>query len=94
MRTLKFNFLFCAIAALCVMTACSNDDDNAAGGKQAYTCSVTIKTEVNDTTLINDEVYMAALKTEAGLLQNTLSGALGVWTPSVNSSSMRLTLRC
>ena len=78
MKTLKFNFLFCALTALCVMAACSDDDDNAAGGKQSYTCSVTIKTAVNDTTLINDEVYMAALKKENELLQNKLTNVLGL----------------
>ena len=78
MKTLKLHFLFCAITALCVMTACSDDDDNAAGGKQSYTCSVTIKTAVNDTTLINDEVYMAALKKENELLLNKLTNALGL----------------
>ena len=62
MKTLKFNFLFCALTALCVMAACSDDDDNAAGGKQSYTCSVTIKTAVNDTTLINDEVYIGGVE--------------------------------
>ena len=75
MKTLKFNFLFCVLAALCVMAACSKEGD---GAKQTYTCSVTIKTAVNDTTLAKDEVYMEALKAEAELLRNTLSGALGL----------------
>ena len=77
MKTLKFNFLFCALAALCVMTACSNDDDNAAGGKQAYTCYINIATEVSDSTLANDEVYQETIQKEKETIRKTLYDALG-----------------
>ena len=77
MKTLKLHFLFCVLSSLFLMAACS-DDDNATGGKQSYSCFVTIKTEVNDTTQAHDEVYQAALKAEAELLRNKLTGALGL----------------
>ena len=73
MKTLKFNLLFCALAALCVMSSCSKDED--AAQKQDYSCYLKMETFVTDTALADDEVYQETLQAEATLIEKALWSA-------------------
>ena len=76
MKTLKFHFIFCALAALSVLASCTNDDDND-GQKQTYTCHVKI-----ETTMVGDfdDVYQAAVAAEKTEIQNAFASALSTDT--------------